>query len=201
MSFHPKMTYGSEQHRSARKLVPEGEPFLYTDEHRARLEQICQRYPSDQRRSAILPALHLVQAQQGYITGHAMRHVAEVIGCAPAEVEDVVSFYTMFHTGPVGTYVLQVCGTLSCALLGAERVVEELTAALGVGVGGTDPTRTFTLRVVECLGACDRAPLVMVNDEWHERQRPERIGELLDALRARGLSAVSGCHLKVAEER
>ena len=103
--------------------------------------------------------------------------------------------------GPVGTYVLQVCGTLSCALLGAERVVDELTAALGVGVGETDPTGTFTLQVVECLGACDRAPLVMVNDEWHERQRPEQVGELLDALRARGLSAVSGCHLKVAGER
>lgn len=200
MSFHPAMQYGSGLHRSARTLVPEGEPFAYTREHRERLEAICARYPPDQRRSAILPALHLVQAQQGYITGHAMRHVAEAIGCAAAEVEDVVSFYTMFHTGPVGTYVLQVCGTLSCALMGAERVVDEICRSLDIRPGETDGSRTFTLQVVECLGACDRAPLVMVNDEWHERQAPERVGELLDGLRTRGLDATTGCHLKVAGE-
>jgi NADH-quinone oxidoreductase E subunit len=200
MSFHPRMQYGSEQHRSARTLVPEGEPFVYTRENRDRLEAICARYPADARRSAILPALHLVQAQQGYITGHAMRHVAEAIGCAPAEVEDVVSFYTMFHTAPVGKYLLQVCGTLSCALLGAERVVDEICASLGIRPGETDATRTFTLQVVECLGACDRAPLVMVNDEWHERQAPDRVADLLDGLRTRGLAATTGCHLKVAGE-
>jgi NADH-quinone oxidoreductase subunit E len=111
-----------------------------------------------------------------------------------------VSFYTMFHTRPVGKYVLQVCRTLSCALLGAERVVDEICSALEIAPGDTDATRTFTLQVVECLGACDRAPLLMVNDEWHERQDPARVRELLEGLRKRGLEATTGCHLRVAGE-
>ena len=124
-----------------------------------------------------------------------MRHVAEQIRCTPAEVEDVVSYYTMFFTRPVGTYVLNVCRTLSCALLGAERVTEELCATLGVRPGETDSTGTFTLLEVECLGACDRAPVVMVNDDWHERLAPEQVAAFVDDIRARGRAAVSGCHL------
>ena len=104
-----------------------------------------------------------------------MRHVAQQIRCTAAEVEDVVSYYTMFYTRPVGKYVLNVCRTLSCALLGAERVTEELSAKLGIKPGETDPTGTFTLMEVECLGACDRAPVVMVNDDWHERLAPEAV--------------------------
>ena len=115
-----------------------------------------------------------MQQQQGYITGAAMRHVAEQIRCTPAEVEDVVSYYTMFYTKPVGKYVLNVCRTLSCALLGAERVTEELSAKLGITPGQTTADGMFTLMEVECLGACDRAPVVMVNDDWHERLAPEQ---------------------------
>jgi NADH-quinone oxidoreductase subunit E len=188
------MDYGPGHHRSARRLPPEGEPFEYTPENRDRFETIAKRYPADRRQSAILPALWLVQHQQGYITAHAMRYVAGVIGCTAAEVEDVVSFYTMFYTRPMGRYVLQVCRTLSCALMGAERVTDALRAKLGTCVGETDPAGEFTLVEVECLGACDRAPVVMVNDAWHERLTPEQAGALVDALRARGEGAVSGCH-------
>ncbi len=116
----------------------------------------------------MLPALYLVQAQLGYVTATAMRYVAGLLEITPADVEDVVSFYTMFYTKPVGRFVLQVCRTLSCALNGAGRVTEELSAKLGIAPGQTDPTGTFTLLEVECLGACDRAPVVMVNDAWHE---------------------------------
>jgi NADH-quinone oxidoreductase subunit E len=126
-----------------------------------------------------------------------MRHVAEVIGCTPAEVEDVVSFYTMFYTRPVGRHVIQVCRTLSCALMGAERVTEELAQALHVRPGETDAAGEFTLLEVECLGACDRAPVVGVNDDWHECQRPEDVRALVDGLRARGAGALTGCHLKI----
>ena len=119
----------------------------------------------------------------------------------PADVEDVVSFYTMFYTKPVGKFVLQVCRTLSCALNGAERVTEELSAKLGIRPGQTDAARTFTLLEVECLGACDRAPVVMVNDAWHERLRPEDAGKLVDDLKARGEGALSGCHLLIEGKR
>src|SRR5262245_42389638 len=126
-----------------------------------------------------------------------MKHVASAIGCTPADVEDVVTFYTMFYTRPVGRHVLQVCRTLSCALLGAERVTEELSQALGIAPGETGQAGEVTLLEVECLGACDRAPVVGVNDHWHECQQPEDARALVDGLRQRGPAALTGCYLKV----
>ena len=194
MTFHPEMAYGATFHKSARQLEDEGPPFVYTPEHRARFDEIVTRYPPDRRRSAVLPALYLVQYQQGYITASAIRYVAGLLEITPADVEDVVSFYTMFYTRPVGKFVLQVCRTLSCALNGAERVTEALQEKLGIHSGETDASKTFTLLEVECLGACDRAPVVMVNDAWHESLRPEDAAKLVDDLRARGEAALSGCH-------
>jgi NADH-quinone oxidoreductase subunit E len=196
MTFHPRIDY-RELHRSKRKLpADDGQVFAFTPENRDRLEIIAKRYPENPvgRRSAILPALYLVQRQLGYVSLSAIHHVASVIGCTAAEVEDVVSFYTMFYTQPTGKFVVQVCRTLPCALRGAERVTEELMDALGTGPNGTDPSGTFTLMEVECLGACDRAPLVMVNDSWHECLAPEGARKLADDLRARGEEALTGCH-------
>jgi NADH-quinone oxidoreductase subunit E len=193
------MPYGAGLHRSERELAGDDSAvFEYTPENRQRLNEIIKRYPAGQQRSAVLPALYLVQSQQGYITASAMRTVAQALAITPAEIEDVVSFYTLFYTKPVGKFVLQVCRTLPCALRGAERVVQELEHKLGVRAGGTDPTGTFTLLEVECLGACDRAPVLMVNDAWHENLSPERAAAWVDDLKARGLAAVSGCHLNIA---
>jgi len=191
------MDYGRGHHQSMRALPEEGPPFAYSAENRAKLDDILTRYPADQRKSAIIAALYLVQEQQGYITRNGMRQVAEAIGCTAAEVEDVVSFYTMFYTRPVGRYVIQVCRTLSCALLGAERVSQELAQVLRIKPGETDADRQFTLIEVECLGACDKAPVVGVNDYWHECQKPEDVRALVDGLRTRGPAALTGCHLKV----
>ena len=196
MSFHPSMDYAPAKfHKSARQLAEPGGDFAFTPEHQAKFDANVKRYPADQRKSAILYALYLAQRQQGYLTAAAMSHVAEQIGCSAAEVEDVVSYYTMFFTRPVGTYVVNVCRTLSCALRGAERVTEELSAALGIKPGETDPTGTFTLIEVECLGACDRAPVVMVNDDWHECLAPEDVQRFVEDIRTRGREALSGCHL------
>jgi NADH-quinone oxidoreductase E subunit len=198
MSFHPIMPYKEGFQQSDRVLLHKGEPFTYTPERAAQLEEICGKYPPERRKSAVLAALYLVQEQQGYLTAHALRHVAQFLHITPAEVEDVASYYVMFFKAPVGQYVLQVCRTLSCALAGAERVVETLSEKIGIKVGDTDPSGMFTLQEFECLGACDRAPVVMVNNEhWHERATPESCSQLVDDLKARGLSALSGCHLKV----
>jgi NADH-quinone oxidoreductase E subunit len=197
VSFHPQMEYAPARfHKSERVLAEPGTEFVYTPENQAKFDQIVARYPEDQRKSAILYALYLAQQQNGgYLTAAAMRHVAYQIRCTAADVEDVVSYYTMFYTKPVGTYVLNVCRTLSCALLGAERVTEELSAKLGIKPGETDASGMFTLMEVECLGACDRAPVVMVNDDWHERLAPERAGQFIDDIRAKGRAAFTGCHL------
>ena len=193
MSFHPEIPYTTGQHRSERVLPPEGEPFAFTAEQRRKFEELASHYPPEQRKSAVIYALFMVQEQIGYISRNGMQHVAEVIGCTPAEVEDVATYYAMFYKQPVGKYVIQVCRTLSCALKGAERVTEEIAAALQVARGGTDRTGTFTLMEVECLGACDRAPVVMVNDGWHECLAPGDAVKLLDVIRSKGEAGLSGC--------
>ena len=203
MSFHPQMDYAPARwHRSERKLAEPGEEFRYTPDNQAKFNELVTHYPSDQRKSAIIYALFLVQQQQGYISGTSMRFVAEQIGCTPADVEDVVSYYTMFYTKPVGKYVINVCRTLSCALLGAEQVTEEIGEQLGIHPGQTTADGMFTLMEVECLGACDRAPVLMINDDdWQERLAPEQVREFLEGLRSRGVQSLTGCHLCVESRR
>ena len=199
MSFHPLMVYDSDHfHKSERGALDEGAPFVFTAERRAVLDDMLTKYPPDQKRSAVLGALYLVQDQEGYLTANGMRHVAEILGMTAAEVEDVATYYVMFFKQRLGKYVLQVCRTLSCALNGAERVTEALSEKLGIKSGETDPSGMFTLLEFECLGACDRAPIVMVNNEhWHEKATPESCGRLVDDIKARGAAALSGCHLRV----
>jgi NADH-quinone oxidoreductase E subunit len=199
MSFHPLMVYDRARfQQSERKVLEEGAPFTFTSDRRAVLDELLTKYPPDRKRSAVLAALYLVQDQQGYLTASGMRHVAELLEITPADVEDVATYYVMFFKEKAGRYILQVCRTLSCALAGAERVTEAISARLGIAPGGTDPSGTFTLLEFECLGACDRAPIVMVNNEhWHERVRPEDIGRLLDEIASKGEAALTGCHLTV----
>ncbi len=199
MSFHPLMVYDSAHfHKSERARLDEGKPFEFTRERRAILDDMLTKYPPDQKRSAVLGALYLVQEQEGYLTASGMRHVAGILGMTAAEVEDVATYYVMFFRERVGKYVLQVCRTLSCALNGAERVTEALSEKLGIKPGETDPSGTFTLLEFECLGACDRAPIVMVNNEhWHEKATAESCSQLVDDLKARGPTVLSGCHLMV----
>ena len=199
MSFHPLMVYDADRfHRSERKVVEEGPEFTFTRERRAALDELLTKYPPDRKRSAVLAALYLVQEQHGHLTANGMRHVAEILEMTPAEVEDVATYYVMFFKEKVGKYVLQVCRTLSCALAGAERVTEALSEKLGIAPGETDRSGMFTLLEFECLGACDRAPIVMVNNEhWHEHVRPENCSKLVDDLKTRGEATLSGCFLRV----
>jgi NADH-quinone oxidoreductase E subunit len=201
MSFHPLMVYDSEHfQKSERGRLDEGKPFEFSAERRAILDDMLTKYPPDQKRSAVLGALYLVQEQEGYLTASGMRHVAGILGMTAAEVDDVATYYVMFFKERVGKYVFQVCRTLSCALGGAERVTEALSEKLGIKPGQTDPSGLFTLLEFECLGACDRAPVVMVNNEhWHEKATPESCAKLVDDIKARGGAAVSGCHLRVEQ--
>ena len=137
-------------------------------ELRGRMEAIAARFP--QRLSALIPILYLVQQQHGYVTKTGMELAAEVLGTTPAYVDSVASFYTMLYRQPVGTYVLQVCKTLPCALMGAGEVIACLQEKLGIRPGETTADRLFTLETVECLAACHVAPLMMVNNEVYKVQ-------------------------------
>jgi NADH-quinone oxidoreductase subunit F len=135
-------------------------------ENKARFDEILKRYPV--KRSALLPTLHLVQDQEGWISRDAMESVAALLDLSPAQVHDTASFYTMFRLKPEGKTLIEVCTTLSCALNGAEELLHRTCHKLGIEPGGTTADGKFTVKGVECLAACGGAPAVQVNGEWLE---------------------------------
>jgi len=158
---------------------------VLSEAQRRTAEAIVARYPAGRERSAVLPLLYLVQSVQGRLTQEALREVGEVLGITTAEVEAVASFYTMLRLRPTGTHVVSVCTNLSCALRGANEVFEAAHAAAGVEPGEeTSADGTFTVHEEECLGACDAAPVVQIDFANHDRVTPERMAELLEALRS-----------------
>jgi NADH-quinone oxidoreductase subunit E len=146
----------------------------------ARAEELIARYP--ERRSALLPILFLLQAEDGYVSPAGVAQVANLLGLTRAEVGAVATFYTMFRRRPVGKYLVSVCKTLSCQLRGAREISEALAERLGVPLGGTDQSGMVTVEEVECLAACDGAPVVQVNTENYERLTREEALHLVEAL-------------------
>ncbi|MEW6720708.1 MAG: NADH-quinone oxidoreductase subunit NuoE [Thermodesulfobacteriota bacterium] len=156
--------------------------FSLTEAARAELDRLFAGYPN--RAAAILPALHVVQREKGYVPDEAIPFLAELAGTSPADVEGIATFYTMYNRGPVGRYHLQVCRNLSCSLMGAEHIIAHVSGKLGIRPGETTPDGMFTLSMAECLGSCGTAPVMMVNDEYHENLTPESIDALIERLRA-----------------
>jgi len=156
--------------------------FSLSEEGRAELDRLLSRYPD--RAAAILPALHLVQGEVGYVPDEAIPYVAELVGTSPADVEGVATFYTMFERRPMGKHHLQICRNLSCSLMGAEALIDHVSARLGIRPGETTPDGKFTLSVVECLGSCGTAPVMQVGDEYHENLTVESVDALLVRLRS-----------------
>jgi NADH-quinone oxidoreductase subunit E len=156
-----------------------------TEETRAAAAEIIARYPEGRSRSALLPMLHLVQAEEGYVTPAGIAFCAETLGLTKAEVGAVATFYTMYKRRPVGEYLVSVCTNLSCQILGGEDVFTRLSKKLGVHHNETTEDGSITLEHAECLAACDFAPVVTVNYEFFDNVTPESAEELVDAL-ARG---------------
>lgn len=154
----------------------------FDDSMSRRIDAICSRYPN--QGAALLPVLWLCQEKWGWISPGIMRSVAERLGLAPAFVEGVTTFYTMYQKRPPGRYLLQICTTLSCQLCGTSGLVEHLQSRLGVGFGETTPDGNFTLLDVQCLGACGEAPVLQVNNDYYTNLTVEKIDELLDELAA-----------------
>jgi NADH-quinone oxidoreductase subunit E len=151
-----------------------------SDQSLARAEELIARYP--QRRSALLPILFLLQAEDGYVSPAGVAQVANLLGLTRAEVGAVATFYTMFRRRPVGKYLVSICKTLSCQLRGSRDISAALTERLGVPLGGTDQSGMVTVEEVECLAACDGAPVVQVNTENYERLTSQEALRLVEAL-------------------
>ncbi|HUU38232.1 MAG TPA: NADH-quinone oxidoreductase subunit NuoE [Candidatus Desulfaltia sp.] len=153
----------------------------YSAALRQKIDEVIARYPK--KEAALLPVLHLVQGEVGCIREAEERFVAQFLGLKPIKVREVVTFYTMFLRRPIGRYHLQVCSNLSCTLLGAESLLDYLQEKLGIGVGETTADGRFTLSTVECLGACEQAPCLMVNFDYQGQLDREKIDGILEGLR------------------
>lgn len=156
------------------------EPYL-DDALKAELEaKVIPRYP--RRQAATLPTLHALQHKHGWLPWQAIEEAAAFLGLKPAEVGDTASFYEEFWLKPRGKYVIWVCQSLSCELMGQKPLLQRLKEKLGVEVGETTDDGRFTLMIVECLGSCGSAPCALVNHHLHEDLTPENFERVLDSL-------------------
>jgi NADH-quinone oxidoreductase subunit E len=147
------------------------------------LAAIVRRYPPDRKAAAMLPALHLGQEIFGCVSPAVQQLAAHRLGTSPARAEEVATFYVMYHTAPIGRHLVEICTNVSCCLTGGERIFEALKRKLGVENGGTTEDGRFTLREVECLGACGTAPAMLVDDEMHERLSLQAVEGILGGLK------------------
>ena len=154
---------------------------MLSTETRQKIESLKKVYETDQ--SALIPALHVAQADQGWLSEETQREVAQLLGLTPQSVRQVVTFYTMFHQEPVGRHMIQVCRNLSCSLLGGQRLQKQIQEKLGLEDGETTQDGRFTYVSVECLGSCGTAPVLMVNDCYHENVTPQHVDRLLEELK------------------
>ena len=163
---------------------------MLSEKYPQEIERILANYPPDQRRSAVMPLLYLAQREEGYVTRTSMEEVAALVGLEATQVGSLVGFYTLYRDEPGGTYHIQVCTDLPCALHGAEAFAEDLCRNLGIRLGETTPDGAVTVEAVMCLAGCDRAPLFQLQApdgiHYHENQTVESALELIEHLRRDG---------------
>ncbi|KTD19722.1 NADH-quinone oxidoreductase subunit NuoE [Legionella londiniensis] len=151
-----------------------------TSERMQEIDDWVAKYPPEQKQSAVMSALRIVQEQHGYLTQELMDAVAEYLEMPPIAVYEVSTFYTMYEHKPIGRHLINVCTNISCQLCDSDKIVKHLQATLGIKLGETTADGRFTLRSVECLGACVNAPMMQVNKTYHENLTPEKVDEVLE---------------------
>ena len=168
-------------------LTAPAPPPHFTPENEREIARLVKQYPPERRKSALLPVLHVAQAQfGGWVSPQVQDLVAATLGLQPIEVYEVATFYTMFNLKPVGKHVLEVCRTGPCLLRGAEALMDELEQKTGATFGGPpSPDGLFTLKAVECLASCGTAPMLQCREDYHEwLDQPGAVDALLTKLRA-----------------
>lgn len=165
------------------KDVKQPESFEFTPENQKQIKEIIARYPEGKQQSAVMPLLDLAQRQHdNWIPTAAMVKIAEILDMPEIRVFEVATFYTMYNLEPVGKYLLQFCTTTPCMLCGSDEILDRVKEKLGVGLDEMTEDGLFTIREVECLGACVNAPMVQINDDYYEDLTPELTDQLLDKL-------------------
>ena len=153
----------------------------FSSETEALMKSIISRYPAGQEKSALLPLLHLAQAEaDGWLSVPTMDRVAAILNIQPIEVYEVASFYSMFHTQPVGKCLIEVCRTSSCWLRGAYDIIAHIENKLGIKEGETTADGRFTLKAVECLGSCGTAPMFQIGERYYEDLTTEKVDRILE---------------------
>jgi len=159
----------------------------FSSEALALIERITKRYPEGRQKSAILPVLHLAQAEfDGWLSAPVMDYVASLLRIQPIEVYEVASFYSMFNLKPVGKCLIEVCRTGPCWLMGAEDIVRYLEKKLGIKEGETTPDGMFTLKAVECLASCGTAPMMQIGETYHENLTTQKCDTILNDYKTKG---------------
>ncbi|MFN4083203.1 MAG: NADH-quinone oxidoreductase subunit NuoE [Bacteroidia bacterium] len=165
----------------------ENKQIQFSPETLALVHKIISRYPQGKQKSALLPVLHLAQAEfDGWLSVPVMDYVASLLNLQPIEVYEVASFYSMYNLKPVGKCLIEVCRTSSCWLLGAEDIVRHIENKLGIKEGETTSDGMFTLKTVECLGSCGTAPMMMCGAQFYENLTFEKVDNILDQIKAEG---------------
>ncbi len=152
----------------------------FSPETLTEFEKLIAAYPH--KSAALIPVLHLAKQEFKTITAEVMQYIADLLSLSPSRVMDVVSFYTLFPRTEQGRYVIQVCATLSCSLMGAESIIEHLQKKLNIKIDETTADNRFTLKKVECLGSCGTAPVMQINEEYYENLTPAKIDKILNSL-------------------
>lgn len=164
--------------------VPQ-EIAVFSPEVEAEIDRHLAKYPADRKRSAILPLMFIVQRERdGWLDPPGVAYLADRLGVRITDIWEVATFYSMINTEPVGRYHIQVCKTLSCKILGADKITEHCSQRLGIKPGETTPDGLFSLSVVECLGSCGTAPMLQVGFDYHENLTTEKVDELLERCRS-----------------
>jgi NADH-quinone oxidoreductase subunit E len=145
-------------------------------------EKLRERFPEGFESSLVLPCLRRIQEDRGYVADSDIEELAAYLGVPQIQIEEVLSFYTMFRRKPIGRWHLQMCHNVSCSMRGAETLLSYVERKIGVAPGQTSPDGRFTLSTVECLGSCGTAPMMMVNEAYHENLTPEKLDQLLEGL-------------------
>jgi NADH-quinone oxidoreductase, E subunit len=175
----------SEKQFKHKLYVKKGLKVAFTPETLEKIKIIISHYPEGQQKSALIPVLHIAQEEMGgSLNVDIMDYVAELLGITPIEVYEVATFYSQFYLDPVGKYVIEVCQTGPCAICGADDMIAYMEDKLKIKVGETTEDKLFSLKAVECLGACGSAPVMQVNTEFHEFLDLKKIDEIIAQLKS-----------------